>query len=351
VKKTTKTFSFAAAAVLLAASASAEFKKDALGAIAVSPDGATVVAAGDNRVLYVLDPATLEVKSRTSIDTNPLEMAFSKDGSTLAMFTVDDELRFYKTADWSLISVAQDVTRISFAAAADSVATLGNAGWGDDATTPLAVYALTGGSPTLQAVVKGNIKTVSVSPDASQFVLVTEPKDDAGEAKNDTPSNLQDFARTEFTQKNDGRTSEIVLLDKSGAETKREKTFFSSYQMMATAISGDSAYFLTYADSNLKVTLSDLSSTAFDSKQWYLTGAASSPDQSVVVSGVEREGVVRTLSSGNSAPFKIDDQPGASEYFEGFAFGPDGTIFGGTSSYRLVKLSPSGQVQLTKPIF
>jgi hypothetical protein len=340
-----------AAAALLAAGASAATPKNALGAIAASPDGAMLAAAGDNRVLYLLDPATLDVKARVPIATNPLEMAFSKDSSTLAILTTDGELRFHRTADWSLASTVKDIEAAAFAMGSDQVVAMSRPGWGDDPTTPLAVYPLNGGAPVLQVTVKGKMKSVAVAPDATQLVLLSEQADEASEPKAQPDQSLQGLARTEFEQKNDGKASELVLLDKTGAETARAKTFFGSYETFTGAVTGGHAYFIGYGNDNAKVNLSDLSVTLFELKASYNYGIGISADQTKAAGGSLRDGTVADLAAGTSAEFKLDDQDGWPEYFEGFAFGPDGSVYGGTTAYRLAKISPSGQILLTKPIY
>ncbi len=56
-----------------------------LGAVAVSPDGKTVVVGGQNRVLYVVDAETFEVKKRIWTRARVGALEFSKDGSTLVL--------------------------------------------------------------------------------------------------------------------------------------------------------------------------------------------------------------------------------------------------------------------------
>ena len=51
--------------------------------VAVTADGSRLVAGGDVRALYELDPETLAVKRRVHLGRRVQEMAFSKDGSTL----------------------------------------------------------------------------------------------------------------------------------------------------------------------------------------------------------------------------------------------------------------------------
>ena len=54
-------------------------------AVAVTADGARLVAGGSNRVLYELDPTTLEVKRRVWLGRQIMHMLFSPDGKVLVV--------------------------------------------------------------------------------------------------------------------------------------------------------------------------------------------------------------------------------------------------------------------------
>ncbi|MCP5102345.1 MAG: hypothetical protein GY950_03150, partial [bacterium] len=86
----------------LFASIQAHTPKNGLGAVAVSPDGKTIVVGGDTRTLYVLDPSSLEVKKRIWLKTNIYEMAFNKDGSVLVVEDTSETLYFVKATNWQI---------------------------------------------------------------------------------------------------------------------------------------------------------------------------------------------------------------------------------------------------------
>jgi hypothetical protein len=240
---------------------------------------------------------------------------------------------------------------MAISAAADSVATLGRAGYGDAPTTPMAVYSLSGGAPLVQATVPGKMKSIAAAPDASQYLLLGEQADDAAEPKAQAPKDLKGAEKAAFELQNDGKTADLVLLDKTGAETKRSRTFFATYETFTGAITGGSAYLMAYGNKNAKVNLADLTVTIFEMKASYNYGLGVSADQTEAAGGSLRDGTLADLGAGTSAEFKLDDQDGWPEYFEGFAFAPDGTLFGGTTAYRLAKISSTGQIQLTKPVY
>jgi WD40 repeat protein len=51
--------------------------------VTMSPDGATLVASGDPRTLYVIDAATLEVKNRVWVETSVSNLVFGPSASSL----------------------------------------------------------------------------------------------------------------------------------------------------------------------------------------------------------------------------------------------------------------------------
>lgn len=332
--------------------AQAATPKGALGAIAVSPDGATVAAAGDNHALYLLDPATLEVRQRLHLGSNPQEMWFSADGATLAVWTLDDEIRLLSTADWSLKATVPDVFLVAHAAQADALAVLGRAQRKDNvASTPLRLVALGDGAIKLDAVAKGEFVGLAAKPDAAGFVLITKPAKDESEAKADTPKDLKGAEKETFEQQHDGNVAEVLVLDAAGAETARVTSWFSQSGTLVGAFDGARAHFVGYGNENLTVNADGSLVGLFQGPTSYNYGIGVSPDQTRVAIGGLRDGSLVTLADGAAAIYEIDDLPGWPEYYKGFAFAPDGSVFAGTTSYRLVHIGADGTLIAVKPVF
>jgi len=333
--------------------AAAATPKNALGAIAVSPDGQTVAAAGDNHVLYLIDPGSLEVRHRVHLGANPQELYYSADGKTLAVFTIDDELRFYDTATWKETALAESVASVALAAAADRLAALGKPTRGQDGsyTTPLTLRALADGKPALEVVLKGDVVAVAVRPDAGGFVLLTKQAKDESETKDKVPQDLQGIDKEVFEQQHDAYSAEIIVLDAAGLETSRVKTWYSQSGAMTGVYDGDFAYFLNYGNENLKVTAGGQLVAMFDGAVSYNYGIGVNPEQTKVATGSLREGAVTTLASGAEATYELEQIRGWPEYFKGFAFAPDGSVFGGTTSFRLIHVDPDGRLIGMAPIF
>lgn len=331
--------------------AEAATPKNALGAVVVSPDGATVYAAGDNRALYVIDAATLDVKARHALGSNPHTLMISADGATLVVHDTASRLIFLSTSDWSRKAVVDDAQAIALAAGADAVVAVGGARRDGGAyTTALKVYALADGAPKSDFAVKGDVQAVAAAPDLSSFTAMTKPVKDDSETRTQPPKDLPAGERGEFEMRNDGNAAEIVILDKAGAETFRGKTWFSASDATTSAHDGTSAYFFGYNNKNAKIG-ADGSVTFVQLAPRYLYGVDASPDGKRVAAGSLRDGAVHGLADGSTAQFKLDEVEGWPEYFRAFAFAPDGTVFAGTSAYRLIRVGPDGTIQASQPVF
>ena len=339
------------AATALCAAAAAATPKNALGAVAVSPDGATVIAAGDNRVLYVVDPASLEVKQRVPVGINPQEAMFSKDGGTLAIWDTDGRITFFATADWSVKATVESAEAIAFAPGGDVVAALGRAtGRGAEATTPVAIYALGDGAKKAEGSFAGGGRSIAAAPDGSSFAVITEREETADETKTPPPADLKDLAKDEFEQKNDGYHSQIVRLDAAAKETGRAATWFSSTDFLSGTVLGDTVYFAGYQNENVKIA-ADGTAALFKLPVSYLYGFGVAPDGKAFAGGSLRDGAIYGVEDGSGKPFKADKMQGWPEYFEVFAFAPDGSVYGGTTAYRLFHVGADGAIKTAKPVF
>jgi hypothetical protein len=345
----------ATAALCLAAGAptgEAATPKGALGAIAVSPDGATVAAAGDNHALYLLDPATLEVRQRIHLGSNPQELWYSADGKTLAVWTLDDEVRLLSTEDWSVTATLLDVRHVAHAAQADALVLLGSAKRANEAkTTALRVASLVDGSVALESTVQGELVGLATTADAGGFVLLTKGVKDESEAKAETPKDLKGLEKETFELRHDGNTAEILVLDARGVETARVKSWYSTTAELTGVHDGRQVHFLGYGNENLTVSLDGTIVALFQGPTSYNYGIGVAPDQTRVALGGLRDGSLVILADRSAVVFKLDEVRGWPEYYKGFAFAPDGSVYAGTTSYRLVHIGADGRLLAARPVF
>ena len=76
-----------------------------------------------------------------------------------------------------------------------------------------------------------------------------------------------------------------------------------------------------------------------------------SDDRKTLLTGGLRDGTLTNLENMNMVEFQISRLPGWPEYFAGFAVHKDGTVYGVTSSFRLIKISKEGKVEKEVPVY
>jgi hypothetical protein len=290
---------------MVAGQAVAAVPKGALGAIAASPDGKTIVAAGDNRVLYVLD-----------------------------------------------IGEVGDAKSIAVAEKADIIVASGRAkGRNEKAITAVYGYSLATGKQVISAKVAVGVHAIGVLSDASRIFALSKPVKTDKEKKEKPPANLKGLVKEEFKQKHDGKNAQFVTLDKVGKELGRYTTWYSSSSAVLLAAEGKSIFAFNYSNINAELDRTGKKTTLFKSENGYNYGMGYSSASNAVASGGMGNGSIINLADGSATKFKIDRIGGWPEYFKGFSFAKDGTAYGGTTAYRLVKIGPDGKVEMVKPVF
>jgi hypothetical protein len=191
---------------------------------------------------------------------------------------------------------------------------------------------------------------VGTNGDASQIVVLSRSKTDEAEKKEKTPKELEGLARDEFEQKHDGRTSEVLWLDGELKETHRYGTYYGDYGTNQLLVKDNVASFVSYRNKCAKFT-PEGETSLFRTGTQYNYGIGVAPDQKLIASGGLATGMLMDMEKKTSISFDHNKLPGFPEYFYGFAFGPDGTIYGGTSAWRIIKVSPEGEVLSESPIY
>lgn len=343
-----------AAALLLAAGATAEAQnaKGALGALALSPDGQTLAAAGDNQALYLLDPATLAVRARHHLGSNPLELWYSADGGTLAVWVVGKEVHLLSTEDWSLKASFSGIESVAHAAAADALVLLGRSTLhsGNRRVTPLQLVALADGTPGLQAELEAGAFAVATPPDAGGFVILTVQVKNEAEPKQSAPKDLSGAEKLAFEQQNDGNAAEILLLDAAGQEVGRQPSWFSLTSALTGLHGGERVWFVGYANQNLSLAADGGDLAVFQLPGKNNHAVAVSPGQDRYAVSSKNEGAIFTPATEAMVAFKVEGADDK-EQIRGFAFAPDGSVYAGTSYYRVVHIGADGAILASQPVF
>lgn len=337
--------------IIAASEARAGIPKNALGAVAVSPDGRTVLAAGDNRVLYVLDAGSMTVQKRIWIGINPLAIHFSANGSAFALHDTKGALRFYDAASYRMNSEVTGVEAVAVAEKADLIFTAGRPRGRDaNVKTPLRAYALATGKPVLDKAVKMAILGLGVDSDARRIFAMSKFFKTDAEMVQKPPSNLAGVARETFRQRHDGRAAQLVAFDVNGTELGRHTSWFSSSRKVRMIPRGNILRVISFHNYNAMFTLGTMETSLFQGKSSYNFGIGYSVENNALVSGGLAKGTIMHLDSGKQNSFSLSRIGGWPEYFKSFAVARDGTVFGGTTAYRLVRITPDGAVK-TVPVF
>ena len=336
----------------LAPDANAGLPKQALGAVAVSPDGKTIAAAGENRVMYLLDAATLEVKERIWIRHSPVSFYWTRDGKTLVMRNTDDVLVLLDTSSWEPRGEIAKFDQMSIAQSAEKVVTAVKGERVDDHyKTILRIHDLTTGKMLKESELDYEIVNVATSPDAARTVIATRETDNEAEAKVDPANDLKDMEKEIAKKKGDGKTMDFAWFDADLNQTAKATSWYSTYYTDGLHLHDGKTYVLSYGTSAVISEAGDAELfQSYGPNTNY--GYGFTPDNSVMVSGGLASGTLFDLATRTQTEFDLGERlPGWPEYLQSISFAPDGTIVGGTSAYRVMRMKPDGTVELVKPVF
>lgn len=320
-------------------------------AVAVSPDGKRLVAAGDNRTLYFINSATMEVTGRHWLGTPILAISFNKAGDRIVAESTDEALLLIDAANGKLIKQEDKAGKVAIALEADLVVTRNP----DHAGHVVRVLSLTDLSVKSSVNFDKNdkIAALGLSPDGKKVAAWTEPTTDDSEPKNTkVPEGVKGLEADEFRQRNDGKTSKLFTFNAAdGSKLSEQKLYFSpSVNGTRIAFKGDNVLILNYTNLNANIDPKG-EVTLFKLKNSFNYGIGLSPDQQTILSGGLADGTWFKPADMAQKTFKIDRMPGWPEYFKDFAFTAEGTGFGSTSGYRLIKINADGTFDKSYPVY
>jgi hypothetical protein len=292
----------------------------------------------------VIDAATLEVQKRVWIKTGIIEAAFNKDGSVLVVEDTSETLYFIKTGDWQVFNKVTKAGYISAAPAADLVAGLSS---GYQKST-VKFISMSNGTWKDQVVFPGKVVSIGLNAEGNRLVLLANgPKDK--EEKKPTPKGLRGFDANVFRQKNDGKVSIMAEFAVPSGKKISEKTIFFSAGYPMTLVGEKNILIVDYSNINIIITGDKVD--VFQGKSSYNYASGLSWDRKKLLVGGLRQGTLVNVEDFAMKTFEIDRLPGWPEYYKGFGFGPDGTGYGVTTAYRLVRINKDGEVEKVVPVY
>jgi hypothetical protein len=319
-------------------------------AVAVTADGSRLVAGGDTRALYELDPATLAVKGRTYIGRPIVALAFSKDGKRLLVEGTKAVL-LLDAGSLKPIQTLESVERIAVAPEADRFAVL------DRSKGAIRVLSMQDGLEQA-SLDYDRMKTPAgfgLSPDGKQAAMLYYRRKAEAETKvphKEMPKDLKGAARNEFKQRHDGYGARWRVWDvASGKTTLDTKLWFSTGGGgNVVFFHGGHAYVVGYQNQNAKIDAKG-EAAYFELGNSYNYGIGASADHGVLLTGGLRDGSRTTLAALAAKTFRADKLPGFPEYFKSFSLTKDGTGFGGTTGYRVIRIGADGSIGKSAPVY
>ena len=320
-------------------------------AVALSPAGDVLVTAGDNRVLYVLDPATLEVIGRHWLGVDIVALHFNGDGSTLLLEDTDGTLHLYASTTWRPIKKMPKAQQLTVAAGAGLAAGLDPAYNGH----VIRFFTMVDLAEVGRILFAKNekVQALGLNAKGDRLAVLLESVDDTTEKKGEkAPADLKDLALEEFRLKNDGKTSVLKVFEAPrSVEIDTRKTYFSASATGCKLLfHGDIVLVVNYTNVNARIGPKGEVSL-FKLENGYNYGLGFSADQSILMAGGLSDGTYTQVSELSQVRFQPDRMPGWPEYFKSFAVAPDGTAYGTTSGYRLLKIKAGGIFEKSVPVF
>jgi len=314
--------------------------------VAVSPDGTTIVAGGDSRVLYVLDAGSLEVRQHVWLKTTIWGLTFNQDGSKLLVEDTSSTVYMLNTSDWTVVQEFKDSASLSPAASADRCAVQGK-------NNEILFLSMTTGEVQGKVSVGQKIAAFGLNAAGSQLAVIHEEQKDESEPtvkSGDVPKDLKGAARTEFELQNDGKTAMFQMFEvPSGAELLAHKIFYTTREAVVF-FDGEAVIVANYGNKNARIEPSG-AIQIFELQNSFNYGIGVSADQTLMGSGGLSNGTYTTVAGPDMVPFTTEKLPGWPEYFKGFAFDANGNAYGATTAFRIFKFAPDGSVLTSVPVY
>ena len=309
-------------------------------ALTISPDGGTLLVAGDNRVLYRLATADMSVSERRYIPEQIKWISYSEDGDTVFLRTNDGTFQAVNSGSFKVKFSADDVDAVSYAPAARRIALL-------DANYKggiLTVLAATSGKQ-MSKLEMPDIRTtdVALSADGNSAILLTSSKSSDAEEKVQPGSDLKGYPKYVFRQEHDGYISQVVSADLKAGSFEVADTYFRVSQPKYVQMMGD-AMTLVNGVTDSAMIAPDGSAKMMDMGENYVGHSRISNDGTEIIMSTNRDVRFHPFSNGVAGEMtrevKGDDIGGPSERVTAITEGTDGTIYLGTSAYRIWKIAP-----------
>ncbi|MBN1297874.1 hypothetical protein JXA80_13945 [bacterium] len=321
--------------------------------VAVSPDGESVIVSGVNRAFLRLNPATLEVEDRVWHGLSVTRMAFSRDGSVLAVTDagMGGVVTIFDSKTLKRITDVRDCDPVALATQANLVA--GIRGNRSDTAT-LQVFGMKDGRMTMQVPVvpKRTVTAIGMDLKGTVAAVLYEGIHDSGEAKATPDAALRGIARIEAVQKSDGKTAMVEFFAIPSGKKLASHTLFYSCSGDASAVIRDGRMIVVNYQNQNAVIGQDGLVAMFECANSFNYGIGFSSDYEFILTGGLANFSVTGTGDRVSREVKVREKlPSWPEYFRGFAASGSGTCYGSTDGFRVFAIDRNASIILEKAIY
>lgn len=337
--------------LLAGASSAAGVVGGGFAAVAVSPDGKRLAVAGQNRVVYLLDAEKGQVQSRVWLGVRVADLAFSKDGSRLLVGDEIDQLHLLDLATGKVVAKVAKAGGFAALPSANLVVTRDLEALDKPRLRFLALATL---ADVGEAELPDRPVAWRIDPSGKRLLVLGGGKrgDEPVVPATEVPRDLRGLALWTFRQKNDGQESVLYDVDvATGKVVAQAKSWYTSdFDSTHLARVGGVTYVFNRVNQCAKVGPKG-ETTMFETGQLVNHALATSADGKVLYTGALGGGSVGPVEGGARAAFKLEELPGQSEFVNRFAVLDDGSAWAVTSAYRLLKVSRTGRVEKSVPVY
>jgi hypothetical protein len=342
-----------AAALILGGPAPSRAAVTGLGgleAVAVSPDGKLVAVGGRNRVAYLVDARTLGVKKRLWIGARIGRLAFTRNSSRLIVEDETDRLRLLDVA------TGKDLLRVT---GVEGMVVSRRAGLlavrdvveGEKARLRLLSLDDLGGKGIIEMPDRPSAWTFGGEGKRLVVLSRSQPGEEKRVAVADTPAELKGLARAVFQQKHDGYESWLRLFDLEGKVLRQTRLWYTSDSDSTLLVQAAETTYV-FNRGNICARIGpDGKIVPFQTQQRLNQGLGASEDGKYLLTGGFAEGTHGPVAGPKRVGFEIDALAGQAELFSRFAVLADGSAYGVTTGFRLVKIGKEGRIEKVQAVY
>ena len=321
----------------------------ALHSVAASPDGKTVAAGGDNRVLYVVNAETWEVVRRVWMGARVRGVSFTPDGALCVVLGGDHVARVLRPADWSTVREVKGLENLTLAAKAPVAISSGRAKGGGYRDQAVKIWALPGFELQGEvALAKGTRAAgLGITADGkTAYCRSAYIKDEAEKQADPGPEPKDYAAKVLWRARKDGRVSETSVIDLAGKRVVKTVRHFDTPSKFRLCPVPAGVLTVAY-DRCLGVTNVETGQYEVLLTGAFAYGSGQAAD-GTIYTGSLRSFAVMAPDGKALAKQRIGSIPGWPEYFRGFApLGAD-KVVGITDAWRIIVIDAKSHAVLKK---